>query len=249
MKLPSHRTLVAALAVSGVLFVSACGASGGSDASSTTAKPADKTTTTKATTTTTEADADAQARADSVDITLSEFPDGWTAAPASTDDSDSPMKKCDPTFSDDSAKLAKHRTDEFSVGAAESLDLTQFSAETVVFEDADAADAAVEVFNDPEVISCLDSSLKDTLGSDGTTIEGSLSEDDLDPGTDNSAGVSGTFTLTSTDGTTAKITVAILAMSTNDVGTMVTILTMDQGFDPTTLQDPITTLAKLQGEA
>ncbi len=56
MQRTSHRTLLGALAVAAALLVSACGASGGSDADSdekATTTAAEKTTTTEATTTST----------------------------------------------------------------------------------------------------------------------------------------------------------------------------------------------------
>lgn len=252
MKRTSHRTLVGALAVSVALLLAACGTSGGNDADkddpTTTAA---KATTTEATTTTeAEVDDEAQARADSVDLTVSDFPDGWEASPASPDDEDSPIKACDPSFSDEDTKLAKHATDDFTTGSLDDADGTNFAAETVVFDSPETADAAIEVFNDADVISCVDEALKTTLGeATGLTVEGTLEEDDLDVGTDNSAGVSASYVLTAEDGSTVNATVAVLAMSTGDVGTMVTILSLGDSLDPSSLQVPIETLASLQGEA
>ena len=260
MKTNPTRTLMGAVAVSVALLVSACGASGGSedasaDQKTTTTKAEATTTTTTAAeeTTTTEAavDDDAQARADSVDLTTSDFPDGWTATAPSEDDQDSPLKDCDPSFSDDDAKLAKHSTDDFSLGSLDEADGTQFAAETVVFVDAGTADAAVEVLNDADVVACLDEALQELLAtSTGLEIEGALEDDDIgEIGTDNQAGVSATYVLTADDGSTVNATVALLAMSTGDVGTMVTILSLGDSLDPTTLGGPIQALADLQIEA
>ncbi len=250
------RALAGGLAITVALIVSACGTSGGSDAAKEDSTTTEKTTATDAVTTTdvvttTEAAADgAQARADSVDLTVSDFPDGWTSSPASPDDEDSPIKACDPSFSNDDAKLAKHSTDDFTVGSLDDADGTTFSAETVVFTDADTADGAVEVFNDADVVSCIDEALKKQLGdSTGLTVEGSLADDDLDVGTDNSSGVSATYTMTASDGSTVNATVAVLTFSTGDIGTMVTILSLGDSLDPSSVQDPIQALAELQGEA
>ena len=134
----TQRTLAAAAALSLALLVSACGTSGGSDAGG--KDDGKDTTTTEATSTTASADDGAQARADSVDLEESDFPDGWTSSPASADDEDSPMKACDPSFSDEDAKLAKHSTDDFTTGSLDDADGSVFSAETVVFADADTAE-------------------------------------------------------------------------------------------------------------
>lgn len=248
MNRTTHRSLVGALMVSVALLVSACGASGGADA--------DKDVATTEATTTPEADdeqggdAEAQARAESVDLTISDFPDGWVSSPATEDDENSPMKACDPSFSDDDAKLAKHTTDDFRLGSLDDADGTHFSAETVVFVDADTADAAIEVFNDADVVACIDEALKTMLEeATGLTVEGMLEEDDLDVGSDNSAGVSATYVLTAEDSSTVNATVAVLTMSTGDLGTMVTILSLGDGLDPSSLQVPIETLAELQGQA
>lgn len=243
----TKRTLAATLALSLALLVAACGTSGGSDAGDDDAGTT--TTAAEAATTTTTADDEAQARAESVDLEESDFPDGWTSSPASADDEDSPMKACDPSFSDDDAKLAKFSTDDFSIGSLDDADGTIFSAETVVFTDADTADAAIEVFDDDDVIACIDDALKETLGGGSLTVDGTLEEDDVDLGTDNSAGVSATYALTADDGSTVDATVAILAFNTGDVGTMVTILSLGDSLDPTTLRAPVETLAELQGEA
>jgi hypothetical protein len=245
----TQRPLAAAAALSLALLVSACGTSGGSDAG---AKDDGKdTTTTEATSTTTSADDGAQARADSVDLEESDFPDGWTASPASADDEDSPMKACDPSFSDEDAKLAKHSTDDFTTGSLDDADGSVFSAETVVFADAATADAAVAVFDDEDVVACLDAAVKDTLGGgqDGVTVDGALQDDDVDLGTDNAAGVSATYQITADDGSSVNATVAILAFNTGDVGTMVTIVSLGDGLEPTAVRPPVQRLAELQGEA
>lgn len=243
----TQRTLAAAAALSLALLVSACGTSGGSDAGG---KDDGPTTTEAKATTTTSADDAVQARADSVDLEESDFPDGWTASPASADDEDSPMKACDPSFSDDDAKLAKHSTDDFTTGSLDDADGSVFSAETVVFADADTADAAVAVFDDEDVVACLDEAVKATLGGqDGMTVEGALEDDDVDLGTDNSAGVSATYQVTADDGSTVNATVAILAFNTGDVGTMVTIVSLGDSLEPTAVRPPVQRLAELQGEA
>lgn len=255
MKQPTRRTVLGTLAIAGAVILSACGASGGSDAgkdAKDTTTAVKTTTTTKApATTTTVVSAEAQARADSVDLTVSDFPDGWTASAPSPDDPNNPLKACDPTFRDDSTKLAKHSTDDFTLGSLDASDGTQFSAETVVFASEADADAAVEVFNDPKVISCLDAALKKTFegAAAGVTVTGSLADAQVDLPTDNEAAVTAPYEISAPDGSKLTASVRILAMRTGDIATMVTILTVGDSLDPTTLKAPVTTLANLQAAA
>ncbi|WP_426571146.1 hypothetical protein [Aquihabitans sp. McL0605] len=250
-----HRKYLGAAAVCAALLLSACGTSGGSDSSkdTTTTKPKTTTSTTTAekTTTTAATNGDAEARAKTVDLTVSDFPDGWTATPTTADDSASPMDACDPSFADDSDQLAKFDTDTFVVGSFDQADGTQFGAETVIFTDADAASAAIAPFKDPTVVTCIDKALQKTLTNNGELkAEGSLADDsDLDLGTDDLAGLSGTYKLTAADGTTVNATVAMLVMTTGDVGTQITIVSLGDSLDASTLKAPIEKLATLQGKA
>ena len=258
MKHSTHRLALSALALSTALFVAACGTSGASDdagkddQTTTTAAKADKTTTTAEETTTTEAAADeeAQARADSIDLTVSDFPDGWSSSPSTDDDSPSPLEECDPSFSDESTTLAKHSTDDFTFGSLDQNDGANLAAETKVFTDEEAAQAALDPFSDPEVVSCLDAKLKDLFGqSAGATVTGDLSEDDIDLGTDQAEGLSATYTIDAPDGSSAEVNIGLLAIRTGDLATLVTITSTGESFQPTDLQSPLTQLATLQGEA
>lgn len=255
LKQSPHWKIVTGAAVAAALLLSACGASGGSDDAdkkTTTTKAEAATTTTAAdddpTTTEASGDADAQARVDTVDLTVSDFADGWTAEPYVDDDEDSPLAACDPVFSDDTP-LAKHNTDNFTIGSLDEGDGAQVGAVTAALPTADEADAAVEAFNDDDTVSCISDALAGVFESGGYTVDGSLADDDIDVGTDNSAGVSGEFTLTNPDGDSATATIAVLAFSTGDLVTIVNIISIGESLDPTTLQAPITTLAGLQGEA
>ncbi|MFN8017200.1 MAG: hypothetical protein U0P45_03660 [Acidimicrobiales bacterium] len=248
MKLHPTRTALGA-AVAASLLLAACGTSGGEDAETTTTK-AKTTTTTKATTTTADTAA-AQDRADSVDLTVSDFPDGWTSSPPEADTGDSPLDKCDESFANDSAVLASHKTDTFSVGSFDQLDGSQVSADTRVFETEDDAKAVVAPFNDTEVVACIDEALKSTFtASGGITAEGQLSDDDPgDLGTDDAEGLSTTYKLTADDGTTANATVAVLMMRTGDVATLVSIVSLGDNLSSSDVQPAIESLAKAQAAA
>ena len=244
----SHRLAFAAAALSLGLVTAACGTSSGSDGA-----PA-KTTTTKAadeTTTTTEADdggdgadAAAQARADSVDLTVSDFPDGWEASPSTDSDEESPLNECDPRLGDRSVQLARHSTDDFSIGSMDGGDGTQVTARTVVFEDEAAATDAVAPFSDPDVISCIDDALKSAFSSSGqdVTVEGTLGLGDAEFDVDETVPLSATYTLTGADGSTLDMNFGVLVLRTGDIATNVIVQSVDPDFDVTTL--PIDTLVE-----
>lgn len=239
----THRILVTVAAASLVLLASACGASGGSDSATT-----DPTTTDAATTTTTAADgtdADAQARADSVTLELSDFPDGWESTPADDAEADekSPLSSCDPALGDRTVQLARHSTDDFSIGSLDAGDGVTVTARTVVFEDAAAAEAAVAPFTDPDVIACIDEALKSAYSSGGqdVTVEGTLAPDDVSFDVDETVALSATYTVSSaSDGSTAEVNFGVLVLRTGDIATNLLIQTVDPEFDPTTL--PVDTL-------
>lgn len=255
MKLLAHRKIIGGVLVAGALLLSACGTSGGSDAADSDAS--EETTTTEAATTTEDPAADAQARAETVTLTEADFPEGWSSAgqpPDDDDDANNPLTACSENFSDKSDNVATHATDDFQIGSIDDGDGSQFGAETIVFTDEEAATAAVEELSDPEVVTCIDGALKEVFGegTPGITVTGEITADDItvDLGTDAIAGISGTFEISADDGSTATANIGILAMSTGDVGTMVTILSLGTSLDPTTLvEGPITTLAELQAEA
>ncbi|MCU1372589.1 MAG: hypothetical protein JWO77_3783 [Ilumatobacteraceae bacterium] len=231
------RILIGAVAVSLVLLTSACGSSSGSDGGK------DDTTTTKAdAATTTKADgagddSEAQARADSVTLELSDFPDGWKATKASDSDDESPLSKCDPALSDRSAQLARHATDDFSIGSMSEGDGTTVAARTVVFEDEAAAEAAVAPFTDPEVVTCIDEALKSAYSESGedVTVEGQLSPDDESFDVDETVSLSATYTVSAPDGSTLDVNLGILVLRTGDVATNLLVQSVDPDFDVTTL--------------
>ncbi|MGN6696014.1 MAG: hypothetical protein ACTHN0_17685 [Aquihabitans sp.] len=245
----THRILIGTVAASFALLISACGTSGGvSDGGKddTTTTKAEATTTTEAeetTTTAAEDDAEAQDRADSVDVSLSDFPDGWDAAEPDDPDAESPLNDCDPALGDRSSQLARHATDDFSIGTIEGGDGVQFTGRTVVFEDEAAAEAAVAPFSDPDVISCIDEKLKSayTSGGEGITVEGTLAPEDLDLGTDETIALSATYTVSADDGSSLDVNLGVLVMRTGDVATNVVIQAVDPDFDISTL--PIQQLA------
>ena len=257
MNLQHPRMVISSCAVAAALILAACGTSGGSDASAkdtTTTAAKASTTAPKGTTTTgakvTVPAAKAQARADSVDLTVSDFPDGWTATPYSGDGQPSPIQECDPSFADDSTRVARHHTDDFVLGSLDSGDGSQFGAETVVFSSEQTATDTVTAFDDPKVVSCIDSKLKDALASQtGGTVSGTLGKEEVDLGTDQGAGLSARYQIATPGGTTVDATVGLLATSTGDIGTLVSILSIGDNLDASTLKAPIDSLIAQQKSA
>lgn len=229
----THRIVVGALAVSFALLASAC-SSGGSDGGKTTKAGSGGTTTTAV-------DAEAQARADSVDLALSDFPEGWQAAAPAGDDEASPIDACDPALGDRSVQLARHTTDDFSTGSYESGDGVQVAARTAVFEDEDAAKAAVAPFRDTDVIACIDKALKSAYtGSSQVTVTGTLEKQDADFDVDEAASLSGTYKVAAGDGSSLAINIGVLVLREGDIATNLVIQTVDPDFDVATL--PVDTL-------
>lgn len=245
MTRPSHRTALAVVALSVAFLAAACGTSGGSDSAketTTTTKAADASTTTTAADEGKDADPEAQARADSVDLTVSDFPDGWEASPSSDADEESPLNDCDPRLGDRSVQLARHSTDDFSIGTMDTGDGTQVTARTVVFEDEAAAKDAVAPFTDPDVISCIDDALKSAFSSSGqdVTVDGTLGLGDATFDVDETVPLSATYTITAADGSTLDLNFGVLVLRTGDIATNVIVQSVDPDFDVTTL--PIDTL-------
>ena len=252
MRLPTTRPALGALAVAATLALAACGTSGGNDAADETTTTKAETTTTKATTTTEDPKAAAQDRADSVDLTTSDFPDGWTSTPGSMEEeAKGGIDECDPAWSDDSATLAKHATDDFSVGSFDALDGTKVSAVTRVYDSEADAEAVMEPFSDPSTIDCISQGVQDSFEQSGEiTADGKMTEDDPgDLGTDDAQGVSGTYKLTATDGTEVNATVALLVMRTGDLATSMLIMSLGDNLDPTDLQGPVKAISKAQAAA
>jgi len=245
----SRRHGLGALVAVAVVLLAACGASGGSDAPEDSAAESTTTTAVDVTTTTDEPGADdaAQARADAVDLTVSDFPDGWSSSPPGDEDADSPISDCDPSFTDDGDELASHTTDDFTVGSLDAGDGANFSAETKVFVDEDAAVAALEPFSDPAVITCIDEALKQLFGeSSGATVEGTLGENDIDVGADQSEGLNVRYTINASDGSTMEVVVALLVIRTGDLATMVTVTAVGDTFDGSEVEDAVAKIVQLQ---
>lgn len=252
----THRSILSAAVVSLVLLVSACGSSGsdaGTDEKPTTTEAGEGSTTEAEDTSTTaaefEPDPEAQARAESVDVTVSDFVDGWEATPAEDPDADNPLNECDPALADRSAQIGRHATDDFSIGSLDDGTGTQFTARTVVFEDEAAAQAALAPFEDPDVIACIDETLQEAFASSGAdvTVEGELEVDGTDLDVDESYSLSATYTVSAPDGTSLDVNLGVLVLRVGDIGTNVIVQTVDPEFDVQSL--PIDALVERLNEA
>lgn len=254
MNVQRHRKSLGAVAVCAALLLSACGTSGGDeDADPTTTTEAEETTTTEAEeTTTTEAEVDdeAQARAESIDLTVSDFPDGWTATPAEPDDDeDSGVEQCTGESSDDDV-IGEHATDDFILGDLSADDGVQVSIETKVFTDEAAAEAALEPFADEEVISCVDELFKEQFGTGGTTIEGTMGIEDYgDTAADQAEAASGQYTVTTAEGEEVILVVAVAVLRTGDVATQILVTGVGPTIEEADLEGVATRVEELQAAA
>ena len=249
------RAIGAALVLAALLLAS-CSTSGSDDAKDTTTTAADDTTTTAGDdeVTTTEADdggdADAQARAETVDLTVSDFPDGWEASEA--DDSESgALNDCSDTFRDDSNELAVFRDDNFDLGDLDAGDGSRMSVETKVFESEDAASAEIAPFADPDVLACIDEGLKSQFGgvSGDVQIDGEFTADDYPATTaDEAVAASAQYAITA-DGTTTNLIVAVLLLRTGDLASQVLIFSVGDGLEFSDLEGPVTRVEELQAAA
>lgn len=251
--LPTRRAAAGA-AVSLALLLGACSSSGGDDdAADTTTTEAEETTTTEAeetTTTEAEVDEEAQARAESIYLDVTDFGEGWVAEPADeeSDDEPNPLSDCSPVFDDEDSSLATYTSDDITLGSLDALDGSAVGAESKIFVDEEAATEALDAFNDPEVVSCIDAALKDLYGELGASLEGELSEDDLgldaELGLDQSEGISAEYALDLGDGTTADLLIAVLTMRKGDAGVLVLINSIGGNLEFSQLEAPIAALAE-----
>ena len=251
MKRTSHRPLISALAVSVALLVSACGTSGGSDADQDdpTTTAAEKTTTTEATTTTEGDDdgGDAQARAESIDLTVSGFPDGWESTPATDDEGPSGIEQCGESVGDDA--LAEHSTDDFVLGDLSADDGVQVSIKTKVFPDEETAEAALEPFSDDVVLACVDDLFQEQFSEVGT-IEGEMGAEDYgDTDADQAVAVAGQYTVTTEEGTAIDVVVAVAVLRTGDVATQIQVTGVGPAIENIDLEAVADRVEELQAEA
>lgn len=261
MQRTSHRTLAGVVAVAFALLISACGASGGNDADKdekTTTTAAEKeTTTTEAPTTTAPddedddedgGDAEAQARADSVDLTVEDFGEGWELIPAEEDEGPSGIEQCDETSAADEA-LATHTSGDFSIGDFNTDDGVQVRIKTKVFPDEDTASAALDVFADDVVIACVDDLFKAQFTGAGT-IEGDMTPQDYgDTTADEAVAVAGEYTVTTPDGTEVPLVVAVAVLRTGDVATQIQVTGVGPMIGETDLDGMIAKVEELQAAA
>lgn len=241
----SHRTLGAAL-VAATLLLGACSSSGGDEADDTTTTAADEaTTTTTDSTETTEApdegDADAQARAESIDLSVSDFPDGWEASPNEDDGEPGALEQCDDATADDSDELAQYQTDDFTLGDLSSGG-TLVSFDTKVFVDEEAATAALEPITDEDVLACLSAQVEDAFG-----LTGEMTPDDVEGQFDVDEAVAASGQFTGDDG--SVLNSGILVLRTGDIATAVLVVSTDAEFDASAISDPVDQVAALQAEA
>jgi hypothetical protein len=239
-----HRFAVLATALTVVLAVAACGTTGEKKADKTTTTTVAKSTTTKPkTTTTTEATDDAQARAEEIDVSPAELPDGWSSTPHEEDE-ENLVSECSDYDVTDLAE-GTYYTDDFVFGDLENNDGQQLSIGTRVFEDEDTATGIMDVVSTDDFIACVNDTVKTSLGGQ---IDGEIEARDVTTSADQTAGFSGHLLLTSgSTGETLDFWIAFVAIRSGDLITGMSAVALGQDLDGQVITDLADRIVELQG--
>jgi hypothetical protein len=246
-----HRFAPLAIALS--LVFAACGTTGDDDS-------ADTTTTTKATssstTTTTESSTsttvdvlleEAQAMAETVDITIDDFPDGWESAPHQDDPDPDLITTCS-EFDLEDASLAVHETEDFSIGDLSANDGQSIQISTRAFVDEETATSILDVIPEDDFIACANDELEKTFGVG--SVEGEVEAREFDGIGDQTEGFSGELEVTdSTSGDTVTVQLAFIAIRTGSLTTGLSAVGVGQELDTDVLDALGDRIVELQADA
>jgi hypothetical protein len=228
-----HR--LAAFAVALTLVLAACGTTGddeGDDTTTTTAattESSESTESTESTTTTEPVDDDAQERAEAVDITLDDFPEGWESAPHEESDEEDLITTCS-DFDLESLTIAEYFTDDFTLGDLSANDGQSIEIGTRVFEDEQTATDIVSVIPEDDFIACSNDELESSFGIG--SVEGEVDDRVFTGIGDQTEGFSGQILVTDSDsGEQVPLTVAFVAIRTGDLVTGLSAVSVTQDLD------------------
>ncbi len=241
-----NRALTRALAGAGALALlfAACGGDGDDDAATTTTTAVETTTTAPEETTTSApgnfgtaettettgdvGDADeAVALAQSINLTIDDFAEGWTEEPADEDEEDE-IDACFTTVDLPASTVGKAATGDFSVSSPDGSSGQVVSMQTVVFDSPATATAVVAEVGTDAFADCVAS-----VAETGASDEGSEATLTLVPQVDDpplaeeSLGLSGALSATLPDGTPIQSLVDLHVIRTAEVVSMT--LTLDIG--------------------
>jgi hypothetical protein len=243
----THRFAPFAIALT--LVLAACGTTGDDESGdTTTTTEAEKSSTTSETTapTTTEPEVDeeAQARAEAVDVTLDDFPEGWEASPHEVDEDEDLITQCS-EFDLEELSLAVYNTDDFSIGDLSANDGQSMQLGTRVFEDEETATSILDVMPADDFIACANQELESTFGEG--SVEGAVEARQFEGIGDQTEGFSGQLEVTdSTTGEAVTLQVAFVAIRTGDLVTGLTALGVGQLLDTDVLDDLGDRIVELQ---
>lgn len=232
----ARRAVAAAFALT--LLVSACGGDddGGSDeTTTTTTAPADDATTTTTaddgtTTGSTEPEDDpeaeeAEALATSVNLTIDDFAEGWEEEPAEEDDEDE-LDACFQDVAIADVEVASVESPTFSISTDDGSQGQVVQTSTLVTDEETSAEAVVAEVGSNQFAGCAEDALIASVEQGGGEITSSgldLVEDQGGLG-DESIGIAGAISFTSSDGSEADGQVALFLIRTENVVTAVTLL-------------------------
>lgn len=257
----ARRLLAGACALT--LVLAACGDDGDDDAAGDTTTTVEEATTTTEETTTTVADEpststgddpaapddepgdeatgddpDAVALAESINLTLDSFAEGWTEEPADEDDGEGMVNACFVDTPLDDVTLGRAETPTFSIESDDGSQFQIVAMQTIVFDSVASAEAALAEAQGDTFVACATDGIVGGIGGTGT-LEVTVDDPSL---TDESLGLAGDIEVT-IDGTPSAALVDLHLLRTQDVVSFTAIVDVgDLGFEGT-LTDVLTEVA------
>jgi hypothetical protein len=239
--------LVAVLSIA----LAACGTTGdgeSGDTTTTTEATTESTTAPEESSTTTtepEVDDDAQARAESIDITLDDFPGGWDASPHEESDEPDLFTTCS-EFTLDDLTLGEYFTEDFTSGDLSANDGQSIEIGTRVIEDEETATEILDVMPQPDFVQCANEEFQSNFGSD--YVSGEVEARQFVGIGDQTEGFAGNIVVTD-GGEEVPLHVAFVAIRTGDLITGLTAIGVGQDLDTDVLDDLGFRIEELQASA
>lgn len=247
------KAVTAAFALT--LLVAACGGDDSSDPpeTTTTTAPAAEPTTSDDTTTTgsTEPEDDgreveeAQALAESINLTIDDFADGWAAEPPDDDDEDSAVTECFRDVDIDEIKVASADSPTFTISGNGRAQMVQTS--TIVVDEEASAEALIAEIGTNQFAGCAEDALVASIEENGGQVTGSNLDPVADQGGlgDEAVGIAGAVSyLDGGDETEGQL--AMYFVRTQNVVTGVQVLDIGDVAFEETLADLLAAVAERQ---
>lgn len=259
MTLPRRGRKAVAAAFALTLLVAACGGDDSADdppESSTTTAPQDESTTTdgEEPTESTEPEeegpdeAEALALAESINLTIDDFADGWEAEPADEDDDEDGTKECFRDVDVDAVEVAQADSPTFSISAGAAQGQVVQTSTIVVDEEASAEEMIAEIGTN-QFAGCAEDALIASVEENGGEITDSGIEVVEDEGGlgDEAIGLAGAISFEA-NGNQADGQLALYFIRTENVITGVQILDIGDVAFEDTLADLLAAVAERQAD-